>query len=194
MTKNNEEKGDLQDAVTAAQLEKIKLEVEGLRRNKKEGRLVRYLPLLTALVAVAAFLSGVYQFKTLQNERLRAEKITSDREFKKALWEKQRDFYLEAARAASTLASFNENAEKDILAERTRAQVRFWQLYYGELAVIEDPKVSKAMVDYGRCLRAYEFGNCSQSDLKQHARALAQEFRDAISRAWDEPLGRTERP
>lgn len=194
MNDDKEEKDNLQDRLVIAQLEKINLEIESLKRNTGESRLVRYLPLLTTLVAVAGFLFGVYQFKAQQEERLRTERLANNREFKKALWEKQLTYYLEAAQAASTLASFNENDEKDIQPERTKARIRFWQLYYGELAVIEDSNVSNAMVRYGRCLRDYDLRKCNQSDLKQYARVLAQECRNAVARSWDEPLGQIERP
>lgn len=192
MSEIKEENNNLPNALNAAQLEKIRLEIDGLKRSGRESSLVRYLPLLTTLVAVAGFLFGIYQFKTQQDERLRAEKISNDREFKKALWEKQLNYYLEAAQAASTLASFNENDGKDIQPERTKARVRFWQLYYGELAIIEDPNVSDAMVKYGRCLRDYDLTKCNQSELKQHARVLAQACRNAVARSWDEPLGQIE--
>lgn len=181
MSEIEEGKKNVQDALDTAQLEKIQLEIDGLKRSSRENSLVRYLPSLTTLVVAAGFLFGVYQFKTQH-----------DREFKKALWEKQLNYYLEAAQAASTLASFNENDEKDIQPEMTKARVRFWQLYYGELAIIEDPNVSDAMKEYGRCLRGYKRGECNQSELKQHARVLAQAFRNAVAKSWDEPLGQIE--
>lgn len=184
---------DARADLKAARLKKINLEIEGLKKGKGEGKLARYLPLLTTLLAVAGFVFGVYQFRAQQAERLRADSVAREREFKKALWDRQLGYYLEAAQAASTLASFNENDEKEIQPERTKARLRFWQLYYGELAVIEDPNVSRAMVEYGRCLREYDLHLCDQSDLKKRARALAQEFRNAVSRSWDEPLGQVGR-
>lgn len=183
---------DLQHDLSAAQLEKMNLEIESLKKNR--GGLARYLPLLTTLVAVAGFLFGIYQYKAQHDERLRAESVAKEREFKKALWERQLNYYLEAAQAASTLASFNESDGKDIQPERTKARVRFWQLYYGELAVIEDRNVSEAMVQYGRCLRDYDLRECDQNILKKRARSLAQECRNAVARSWDEPLGQIERP
>jgi hypothetical protein len=186
---------DLKDALNVAQLEKINLEIESLKRSKGAAGLAHYLPLLTTLLAVAGFLFGIYQYKIQHDERLRAENMAKEREFKKALWERQLTYYLEAAKAASTLASFNEDDGTDIQSERTKARIRFWQLYYGELAVIEDRNVSTALKNYGRCLREYEFLNkkCDQNELKERARALAQECRNAVAKSWDEPLGPLDR-
>lgn len=201
MSEIKDKDNDLQHALSVAQLEKINLEIESLKRNGGVGSLARYLPLLTTLIAVAGFLFGIYQFKNQQAERLRAEQLQyqkenedKEREFKKALWEKQLTYYLEAAQAAATLASVSSD-DKESRAEWVKARVRFWQLYYGELAVIEDRNVSAALKAYGLCLREYEFldKKCGQNRLKERARALAQECRSAVAKSWGEPLGPLDR-
>ena len=202
MDKMKEENKDLQEALTTAQLKKITLEIKNIEKTNWQSRFIQYIPLFTTLIAVGGFAFGIVQFRVQQKERLEVQKIQSqkeneakEREFKKALWEKQLGYYLEAAKAAATLASFNENDGDDIQLERTKARIRFWQLYYGELAVIEDQNVSRAMVKYGRCLRDYDVKlACDQNGLKEHARTLAQECRNAVAKSWNEPLGQVDRP
>jgi hypothetical protein len=111
-----------------------------------------------------------------------------EREFKRDLWTQQLTLYLEASRAASTLA-YQSDSSVVSRAEIEKARSRFWQLYYGEMVVVEDTAVGRTMVEYGYCLRESELGTCSQEELIKRALALASACRLSVERSWREPLG-----
>lgn len=55
------------DALAAAQLEKLRLEIDQLKTGRDwEQRTISFLPLLTVLIAVSGFLFGIYQFRNQQ--------------------------------------------------------------------------------------------------------------------------------
>jgi hypothetical protein len=67
MVKVNPEDKQLGDSLAAAQLEKLKLEIEHLKKNNGwEKRIALYTPLLSILIAVGGFLFGIYQFQRVQ--------------------------------------------------------------------------------------------------------------------------------
>jgi hypothetical protein len=62
MAEATSDKMSLDDSLKEAQLEKVRLEIEQLRKTRLEG-ITRYLPLLSVLIAVGGFLFGIYQFQ-----------------------------------------------------------------------------------------------------------------------------------
>jgi hypothetical protein len=197
MDEMNKARDDLHDALDKAQLLKTLLEVQNLKRTRKESKSARNQSFLTIVIAALGFGWGIgwgiYQFTAQQALSQREQNEAKEKEFKKTLWERQLGLYLETSQAAATLARFNENAGKEIQPERTKALIRFWQLYYGEMAVVADDNVRRAMTQFGRCLREYDQKNCDQDALKQAALALAQECRNSVAKSWNEPLGQLER-
>ena len=85
-----------------------------------------YLP---QLIALAAFVFGIYQY-------YRSNELT----YRRPYWEKQLALYLEATSTAATLASTDdESAWND-------ARNNFWRLYLGPLCMVENAAVESAMV------------------------------------------------
>ena len=87
----------------------------------------------------------------------------------------------EATQAAAVLATTTDEAEL------TAARNRFWALYWGELAMVENGGVSaeaggveSAMVAYGRCLKQA----CEQTELQRLALNLAHACRDSLAVSW----------
>jgi hypothetical protein len=64
-------------------------------------------------------------------------------EFKKGLWDKRLDVYLKACQEASSIADAAPGSK-----QFRDAVVRFDQLYYGQMVVVESPGVAKAMRDF----------------------------------------------
>jgi hypothetical protein len=75
---------------------------------------------------------------------------------RKLYLEKQTDLYFDAVQAASTIAT------SPFLEKRIEAEGKFWQLYFGQLAVVEDVSfadttginktaVTSAMIEFGGC-------------------------------------------
>ena len=93
--------------------------------------------------------------------------------------EKQTDLYFEAAGLASRIAT--NTSEQDI----REATVRFNEIYWGELAVVEDRIVEPAMVDFKRLI---ENEHCSKRELKLSALKLSRALRDSLNKSWKAEL------
>jgi hypothetical protein len=131
-----------------------------------------------ALVAVGGLLWGVTSF--LITSRIQAE--TRHLEARKPYLERQLTLYTEATQSAAILAT---SSDPDII---EKARQRFWELYWGELAMVEngglnaiEGGVEAAMVMFGECLNR----GCSQSELQPLALRLAHACRDSLAASWD---------
>jgi hypothetical protein len=87
--------------------------------------------------------------------------------------------YARACLVADQLAAARSPAE----VERVRRE--FWELYYGELAIVEDPEVEHAMIQFGNELRGWREGPAPAK-----FRELARQLRQACDPAKI-PTGRT---
>jgi hypothetical protein len=87
--------------------------------------------------------------------------------------------YREACNVAASLATAWKRGDPD---ER-KARARFWELYWGELAVVEDKDVEHAMVRYGDALdRWTEPGSDPPPELTRLSLELAHACRDSLKR------------
>src|SRR5512145_1336097 len=165
-------KANLQDELQLAQLEKLQLENEKLKQELKDrGKskpwhavLVQFVPFISALVAVAGFLWGVYQYQAQQTRNLDAQKLESEREQETAQqdlmrpWlENQRDIYLQALTAASAVANTDDPEELK------RAKVEFWNLYHGKMILVETDEVKNKMINFGICIN----NACNRAKLNE---------------------------
>jgi hypothetical protein len=125
---------------------------------------------LSVLGAVVAFCWGVFQFIATQNAQVETRRIEATKPF----LERQLKLYTEATQAAATLATSKKADELD------SASKKFWSLYWGELALVEDKRVEAAMVQFGRALEAGSTGQ----QLSQHSLALAHACRDSLAESW----------
>jgi hypothetical protein len=119
---------------------------------------------------VVAFSWGVFQFVASQKEQAETRRIEATKPF----LERQLRLYTEATQAAATLATSKETDELD------EARKKFWSLYWGELALVEDKRVEAAMVRFGRAL---ESGDVDQQ-LQQRSLELAHACRDSLAESW----------
>ncbi len=95
----------------------------------------------------------------------------------------QLTLYQEATKTVSVLATSSDQAEL------ARAEERFWQLYYGELAMVEnggsnaeDGGVESAMVQVGQALQARPV---DKALLQTRSLALAHVCRNSLAESWD---------
>jgi hypothetical protein len=185
-----------------AELQKLRLEVQKLTfdvanaaRSSRFELLLRFLPTATVLVAVLGFAFTVWQYGVEQrntreaNERqalkdsseraaqAKRETEVARREFMKPLLEKQQDLYFEAATVAAVIASTND------VAERRKAEARFWVLFWGPLVMVESQDVSGAMKALGRCLNGEE--KCNAELLKNRSLALASTLETSMLKTWN---------
>ncbi|MDQ3012110.1 MAG: hypothetical protein M3X11_15555 [Acidobacteriota bacterium] len=168
-------------------------------QNKKWELFFKWIGLLTVVFGIAW---PVFQYtKTLQQAEAdrqgRAEKDTEQREkaIKTARREAQRPFlelqlklYVEAVTVAGRLATLENGAEREA------ARKRFYQLYWGELSVVEDREVEIAMVRFNQALEAFERAAIperakAKAILNCRSLRLAHNVRDSLARTWEYDRG-----
>jgi len=125
----------------------------------------------TILVTIAGFFWGVAS--ALQARAIDARRPCLDLQLK---------LYQEATKTTAILATSGEPSEL-----RT-AEKRFWQLYWGELAMVENGGikaqnggVEAAMVRFGEQLKMHQ---PDRSRLQQLALDLAHICRDSLAESW----------
>ena len=117
-----------------------------------------------------AFCWGVLQFLATQNAQAETRRIEATRPF----LDRQLKLYTDATQATATLAT--SNVEADLAA----AKQRFWSLYWGELALVEDERVEAAMVNFGEALQRGSQGE----ELRVLSLQLAHSSRDSLADSW----------
>jgi hypothetical protein len=139
-------------------------------------RIEQILKTAGALVAVAGFVWGVYQYFDNRDRELENAQVEARRPF----LDRQMTLYTDATRAVALIAT-SEDA-----AERANAEQRFWELYWGELALVEDSRVEAAMVAFKNGL----VGKAGQPKMQQLSLDLAHACRDSLAEAWGVELWR----
>jgi hypothetical protein len=144
--------------------------------SKKESTEI-ILKWIGTLVAVAGLLWGITSF--LITSRIQAE--TRQLEARKPFLDRQLTLYTEATQNASILAT---SVDPDAI---EKARQRFWELYWGELAMVENGGINtnkggveSAMVAFGSCLKR----DCLQPELQPLALRLAHACRDSLAVSW----------
>ena len=139
------------------------------------------LKLLTAFGAVISFFWGVLVWRDKSNKEISQAKFEAVRlaesrriEATKPFLERQLKLYTEATQVAAKIATSRDVKEVE------DAKKRFWQLYWGELALVENKDVEAAMVKLGRALE----NSASQRELKQLSLKLAHACRESLDRSW----------
>jgi hypothetical protein len=185
------------DSKAALEIEKLKAEIENLRKSNSLGaRLAQYNPVVTVLIAVVGVIFSIHQFNTQQKQNteqhLRQQeansqqmKLQSDRDFtareqesKKRYWEEQNQIYKEACDAAATIAA--ASSLEEVKAERKK----FRRLYWGIMSLVENSSVERAMVAFDRSLSEWENNHSKPWDLVNHAYTIAHCCRKSLQATW----------
>jgi hypothetical protein len=129
--------------------------------------------LFTALVAFAGVIAAatLTLYWNFRNAKLLR---------KQPFLEKQLDLCLEATNVAAVLATTTNKAESE------KKQARFWELFWGPLAVVENDAVSAAMMVFGAQLDELVRANAPLpfDSLQEQSIELAEEVRKLILVAW----------
>jgi hypothetical protein len=127
--------------------------------------------------ALVSFAVGVYQWRDKSVRELAQAKTEADRlaasrkiEATKPFLERQLTLYTQASQVAATLATTPDPQE------RSKMIKRFWELYWGELALVENREVEGAMKALG--------ANAPPADLQQLSLRLAHACRRSLDRSW----------
>lgn len=139
--------------------------------------------------ALLVVVGGAWQCTTWWISRSDAAKraaINDLRASQRPFLEKQLEFYFEIVRITAKLATL----ENDDIADngpgceqsRTWAYRRFWELYWGELAIVESQAVARAMVAFGGQLS--RSSDLREAPLTSYSLKLSDEIRKAIEESW----------
>jgi len=104
--------------------------------------------------------------------------VAAQRDSKKPFLDKQLSLYFEASQAASQLATLPNGKNRE------QASIKFWELYYGQLSLVESPDVESAMDKFGEALRRYEKKESGLRELQQLSLKLSHACRDSLSESW----------
>jgi hypothetical protein len=131
---------------------------------------------LATLTLVVGGFWTLYTYLVSRSDRTTALTI----EAKKPFYEKRLQFYLEAVDAVATIAT------SSVVAEVELSKARFWKLYWGALALVEDREVESLMVEFGTCLR-----DRNVSEFRRLALALSHACRDSLAESWSVELSKS---
>jgi len=129
------------------------------------------LKLLSVVGAVAAFFWGIWVWWDNNEKSANTRRIEATQPFLKA----QLALYTEATQTAAKIATSKDPVEVDT------ATKRFWELYWGELALVENDDVEAAMVAFGRALNQ---PNPNQAALTSLSLDLAGAIRRSLAQSW----------
>ena len=137
------------------------------------------------LLAVAGFWDGIRRYNDgraaeakAAAERSRQTAVVTLRESRRPFLERQLALYFEATKAAAQLSTLPPSPAWD------KARQRFWELYWGELGLVEDAAVSGAMHGFGTGLKAFEAKQLTQERLRSLALDLAHACRASLQDGW----------
>ena len=137
------------------------------------------LQFLSVIGAIGSFLWGVYQWKDkvkrdLEQRHIEAKQIAETRKLEatRPFLDKQLTLYIETIQIVAKIATLEASEEREQVLKR------FWELYWGELALVESPKVERAMREF-----AYAINN-NPNSLQQKSLNLAHACRFSLDKSW----------
>jgi hypothetical protein len=147
------------------------------------------LKLFSPLLAVTAFFWGIYTYRENARQQLAREEAEARRtaetrriEATRPYLDKQLTLYTEATRVTGTIATSSDSKEIE------KATRRFWELYWGELGLVEHKNVEEAMVRFGHALDAKK----GRDELAPLALGLAKACRKELATSWGTDAWRRE--
>ena len=141
-----------------------------------------WIKVLTVIGALCSFLWGVYQWRERANSELQARRVeaaalaeTRRIEATKPFLDRQLLLYVETTRVVAKVATQGQSDEGK------RARERFWELYWGELATVENKEVEAAMVAMGDTLKNPA---ATADQLQIAAIRVAHACRESLDKSW----------
>jgi hypothetical protein len=125
---------------------------------------------IAAIAAMSTLLGVAWQWRQAQVARSNSALFEARQPF----LTRQLELYSEAAKVTARIATTRDEDERDTHVDR------FWQLYWGELALVEDRGVEAAMVAYGKALKS----DAAPSQLQPLSLDLAHAIRKSLDRSW----------
>jgi hypothetical protein len=127
--------------------------------------------LAATIGVVGGGLWALFQYMQARKSEGQTAKLTAKQPFLM----KRLELYTDAASCAAAIAT---SADKLEIEMQTR---KFWDMYWGPMAIVEDEKVEKSMVAFGKALQQ----SVSPDILKIAAIQLAHSCRDSLAQSWE---------
>jgi hypothetical protein len=124
-------------------------------------RSLNYLPWVTTAITIAVTLIGVSQFNQKLTGDIVQESEARAQDFRKAFSESRSSVYMKTADLIGKISALPSD---DL--DRRQAEVMFHQVYFGQMVVVEDSDVKKAMIAFDDCL-ASRSEMCASNAEKQ---------------------------
>ena len=138
---------------------------------------------LSAFVGVVALIGGAIAFFYHWHTDIDAR----NREARKPFLIMQLELYRKAVQATSSIVSLYADRNKDDTKAKYQESIeKFWELYFGELSIVESEDVETAMVLFGRSLTADLKQSDSPCALSKSDISLALDHcvRNSIADGW----------
>lgn len=173
-------------------LELQRLELERQRfKLEQQGTIFRYIAILGGIATFAWSSYTYFDTAHLERDKLAGERAQQEDERARAtaaqriaamqpFLERQLRLFEEATQTAAFLATTVESPD------RAKRIEKFWQLYWGELALVEHGKVEAAMVAFGDALT----DGTDKTQLQQLALKITYACRNELAESWAEPSWR----
>ncbi len=139
-------------------------------------KLARWIAI--AIVLAVALWGGITMVSTFQTQ-IETRQI----EARKPFLDRQLTLYTEATQVAAIIATSDDPVQ--VAASRQR----FFELYWGELSLVENRGVEIAMVNFRNCLMSKDA--CSKDALQQASLKLAHACRESLAESWGVAAWRT---
>ena len=147
---------------------------------------IKNIGVLTVVATLVGSAIAFFADRDLQLEVAYRQAKVNERESKRIYLEKQAEIYFEIVPLVSKLA-IAESAE---LIEKGDER-RFWQIFWGELGMVEDTDVARAMDLFGVSLNAFQGridnGQCAKK-RKAISITLSHCVRKSLGDSWDVQL------
>ena len=170
-------------------------------REQSENTFEMWLKAIGPLLGVAAFVWGIYTYEQTAKAQVVAQieetkQILEAREYEnkriaetrrveasRPFLDKQLILYTEVAKTTAIIATSENEPEWE------KATARFYELYYGELVLVERNKVASAMVKFEDSLSLFlEREDRILYDSRKNLRSLAYELavacREELAKSW----------
>lgn len=156
------------------QEEQYRNELQQKRKPRSSLDLVETsIKILQGLAIIAGIWATWHAYQKQNEDRRMQERLSYEqtaKEFRRGFYEKQFEYYTEAAEVVATLAT-EEIGSKDYV----EARKKFDRLFWGRLSIVEDKTVEAKMVIFQRLLLEYENrkDEVTRQDLQQASLDLA---------------------
>ena len=132
--------------------------------------------IITPLIAVVTILFGIYQYTDSQTKSLEREYELKRIERTEKAFEEKSVLYRETRQLLAFLAT-NKDIDSHMFGSN---KIRFWELYFGDLAAVESKEIEGLMVKFGSLLSKLEKskrnkGEVIQNELEQISLSFANQ-------------------